>query len=166
VVFLLGLFGLANAWLAGSAFGLMFLSWVFAFSPLRSQFFARPPLRRLLQARREIEFRALNHIRLLESNGGLIWRCRELASHNPNLNRKLFRGILNFSANGTLLQVLRSRQHIRLYLLFLLEAQKAYQRLHQEYLEHHFRHLEQGWDDRLSATEAQDLQQSDPGRTE
>ncbi len=161
LVFLLGLMGLINGWIAGSALGLSILAAIFAFSPLRTVFFERPTLGQLLQQRKELEFRALAHIRFLESHGGLMWRCREMASYNPNLGRKLFAGLVNFSANGTLIDMLRSRQHIRLYLLYGIEAQKAYQKLEKTYLENHFRNLEQGMDDRISDDEADSLQQQE-----
>lgn len=156
-LFFLGLTGLVNAWIAGSGLGLCFLSWVFAFSPLRIHFFQRPPLSALMQKRKEIEFRALNHIRFLEANGGLAWRCHRMAEFNNNLERGVFQGLVRFSYEGTLLNMLKSRKHIRLYLLFALEAQKAYQRMQQVYLKLHFKNLEQGWDDTKDDAEADNL---------
>lgn len=157
LLFLLGLPGVVPGWMAGSALGLSFLSWIFAFSPLRSHFFARPPLGELLQKRKQVEFRALSHIRFLEANGGLAWRCRAMSDYNSNLKRRLFQGIVQFSADSTLLNMLKSRKHIRLYLLFALEAQKAYQVMQQTYLKLHFKNLEQGWDDGITDAEAEKL---------
>lgn len=159
LVFLLGLPGFVPGWMAGSALGLSFLSWIFAFSPLRSHFFSRPTLRELLQTRKQIEFRALSHIRFLEANGGLAWRCRAMSQYNSNLNRRLFHGVVRFSAENNLLNMLKSRKHIRLYLLFALEAQKAYQIMQQTYLKLHFNNLEQGWDDGITDAEAEQLSQ-------
>jgi len=157
LLFMLGLPGWLPEWLAGSALGLSFLSWIFAFSPWRSHFFSRPVLSELLQKRKELEFRALSHIRLLEANGGLAWRCRAMSDYNSNLRRRLFQGVVRFSAEHSLLSILKSRKHIRLYLLYALEAQKAYQIMQQTYLKLHFRNLEQGWDDGITDAEAEKL---------
>lgn len=159
LVFLLGLPGFVPGWMAGSALGLSFLSWIFAFSPMRTHFFSRPTLRELLQTRQQIEFRALSHIRFLEANRGLAWRCRAMFQYNSNLNRRLFHGVVRFSAENNLLNMLKSRKHIRLYLLFALEAQKAYQIMQQTYLKLHFNNLEQGWDDGITDAEAEQLSQ-------
>lgn len=158
-VFFFGLLGFVSAGVSGIAFGLSFLSAIFAFSPLRKYFFSRPPLRELLAKRKEIEFRALSHIRLLEGKDGLAWRCQKLHKYNSNLAKKIFSGIYRFSRERQLLKVLRERKHIRLYLLLMIEAQKAYKRLEKDYLEHHFKHLEAGWDDRMDAQEAAKLEQ-------
>lgn len=158
-VFFFGLLGFVSAGVSGIAFGLSFLSAIFAFSPLRRHFFSRPPLRELLEKRKQIEFRALTHIRLLEGEDGLAWRCQKLHKYNSNLAKKIFSGLYRFSKEHQLLNVLRERRHIRLYLLLMIEAQKAYKRLEQDYLEHHFKHLEAGWDDRIEEQEASKLEQ-------
>jgi len=157
-VFLLGLMNLLPAWIAASAGGLSLASALFAFSPARKHFFSRPPLRELLNQRKKIEFRALNHIHFLEGDDGLAWRCAKMAKYNRNLDRKLFTGLIQFSHQGRLAEVLRARKHIRLYLLFMIEAQKAYKRLQNDYLSNHFKNLDQGWDDNIEDSEAHRLE--------
>jgi hypothetical protein len=158
-VFFFGVLGFVSPGIAGIACGLSFLSAIFAFSPLRRHLFSRPPLRVLLEKRKQIEFRALTHIRLLEGDDGLVWRCEKLKKYNSNLSKKIFSGLYRFSKERKLLSVVRQRKHIRLYLLLMIEAQKAYKRLEKDYLEHHFKHLEAGWDDRLEAGKAEKLEQ-------
>ena len=158
-IFFFGLLGFVSPGIAGVACGLSFLSGIFAFSRFRRYFFTRPPLHELLAKRKQIEFRALTHIRLLEGKDGLAWRCQKLQKYNANLSKKIFSGLYRFSRERQLLKVVRHRKHIRLYLLLMIEAQKAYKRLEKDYLEHHFKHLEAGWDDRIESGEAVKLEQ-------
>jgi len=159
-IFFFGIVGFVDAWLAGISCGLAFLSAVFAFSPFRRFFFARPHLHQLLQQRKAIEFTALNHVQFLEGKDGLAWRCSKLAKYNTNLKRKLFSGLYTYSKQRQLLTVIKNKKHIRLYLLLMIESQKAYKRLEKDYLEHHFKNLEAGWDDRIEPSEVAKLEQS------
>lgn len=158
--FLFGFTHLVPAWIAGISCGLAVLCFALAYTPIRQILFTSPPLKVLLQQRKALEFSALNHIQFLEGQSGLAWRCEKLGKYNANLNRKLFRGLVAFSHDKILVKVIRNRKQIRLYLLFLIEAQKAYKRLQKDYLELHFSHLEHGWDDALSETEAQHLEKT------
>lgn len=158
-VFFFGVIGFVPAGIAGIACGLAFLSAIFAFSPVRRFFFKRPHLHQLLAKRKEIEFRALNHIRLLEGGDGLAWRCQKLQKYNSNLSKKIFSGLYHYSQKKQLLNVMKQRRHIRLYLMLMIESQKAYKRLEKDYLENHFKHLDEGVGDRLSEEEAEKLEQ-------
>lgn len=158
-VFFFGLLGFVSPGIAGIACGLGFLSAIFAFSPFRKHFFSRPHLHELMAKRKEIEFRALNHISLLEGKDGLAWRCKKLQKYNSNLSKNIFSGIFHYSKQRQLLNIVRQKKHIRLYLLLMIESQKAYKRLEKDYLEHHFNHLEEGWDDRIGETEADKIEQ-------
>lgn len=158
--FLLGLFGLVAAWVAGAGCGLFLLSLVFAFTSFRKHFFERPPLNELLRVRKAIEFSALNHLHFLEGKDGLAWRCEKLVKYNSNLNKSIFHGLFRYSKDRTLLNVIKNKKHIRLYLLLMIEAQKAYKRLQKDYLERHFKHMDQGWDDTIGEAEAAKLEQS------
>lgn len=158
-VFFFGLLGFIPPGIAGISCGLGFLSAIFAFSPFRRYFFSRPHLHQLLAKRKEIEFRALNHIRLLEGKDGLAWRCKKLQKYNSNLSKKIFFGVYRYSKERRLLNIVREKRHIRLYLLLMIESQKAYKRLEKDYLENHFNHLEDGWDDRIDRDEAGKIEQ-------
>lgn len=156
-VFLVGLVGLLSAFIAGISAGLCVASLLIAFTSLRKFFFDRPPLHELISQRKAIEFKAINHVLFLEGNDGLAWRCRKMYKYNHNLERNMFSGVEKFSRERALKSVLMSRKHIRLYLLFMIEAQKAYKRLQRDYLENHFKHMEQGWDDTASEGEVHKL---------
>lgn len=160
-IFLFGFTGIVPALIAGISCGVAMLAFVLAFSPLRSRFFDEHSLQELLETRKRIEFRALNHIQFLEGDDGLAWRCEKMGKYNSNLNRKLFRGLILFSRSRDLMDVIRNRKQIRLYLLFMIEAQKAYKRLQRDYLENHFKHLDQGWDDTLSEAEVSQVERDD-----
>ncbi len=147
VVFCAGVLGAVPAWVGGSAFGLLFITLCFALKPFRRFFSEDPTLHELLQERKTLEFRALNHIKLLEGQEGLAWKCRKLAKYNENLKRTLFQGVMEVSAKKRLFGVIREKKHIRLYLQLILEAEKAYKRLQKDYLKHHFNNLESGVDD-------------------
>ncbi|MFD2230608.1 hypothetical protein [Alkalimarinus sediminis] len=147
IVFCAGVLGVVPAWVGGSSFGLLFVVLCFALKPFRRFFSAEPTLNELLSERKKLEFRALNHIKLLEGQEGLAWKCRKLAKYNANLKRTLFQGAMDLSAKKRLFSVIREKKHIRLYLQLMLEAEKAYKRLQQDYLKHHFNNLEQGIDD-------------------
>ena len=159
-IFLFGVLGIVPAGVAGVSCGLAVLTAFFAFSPMRRFFFKRPHLHVLLQKRKEEEFRALNHIRLLEGKDGLAWRCDKLKKYNSNLSKKIFSGLFRYSKERQLLSIIRKKKHIRLYLLLMIESQKAYKRLEKDYLEHHFSNMERGLDDRIDAEKAGKLEQT------
>lgn len=148
--FLFGFTGFLPALIAGIAFGVALVSFALAYGRLRKYFFDTRSYRELMDSRRTYEFNALNHIRFLEGKDGLAWRCHKMRKYNNNLERSLFNGMLTFSKQGDLLNIIRNRKQIRLYLLFMIEAQKAYKRLQKDYLERHFKNLERGVDDALS----------------
>ena len=158
-VFFFGLIGFISPGIAGVACGLGFLSAIFAFSPFRRYFFSRPHLHQLLAKRKEIEYRALSHIHLLEGKDGLAWRCKKLQKYNSNLSKKLFSGLYHYSKQRQLPNILREKKHIRLYLLLMIESQKAYKRLEKDYLESHFKNLESGLDDRIDDEQAKKIEQ-------
>jgi len=152
-IFLFGLIGLVPAIIAGIACGAALLGFMLAFSPLRQRFFDSPSLSSLMIKRKAIEFRALTHIQFMEGDSGLAWRCERMRKYNNNLGRKLFRGLVQSSRAGNMLDIIRTKKQIRLYLLFMIESQKTYKRLKQDYLGNHFKNIEQGWDDTLQADE-------------
>ena len=170
LLFVFSLLGLLDPWIGGVGAGLSFISAILAFSPARKFFFTRPHLHELLAKRKVIEYTALHHIQYLEGLDGLAWRCQKMAKFNPNLSNKLFNGLYRFSKDKALLSYMHNKKTIRLYLLLMTEAQKAYKRLEKEYLEAHFQHLDQGWDDRIDEAEAlkieQTLQESENEPTE
>jgi hypothetical protein len=147
VIFLGGVLELVPAWVGGASFGLLFITFCFSIKNFRRFFTSEPTLSELLQERKRLEFRALNHIKLLEGQEGLAWKCRKLEKYNRNLERKIFKGVMDVSAQKRLFGVIKEKKHIRLYLQLMLEAEKAYKRLQADYLKIHFKNLEKGVDD-------------------
>jgi hypothetical protein len=135
------------AWVGGSSLGLLFVSLCISFTPLRHYLFRQPSFAEIIALRKKFEFQALGHIRLLEGKSGFAWKLENLAPYNSALKRELFRSVITYSRANKLLSVIKRREHIRLYLLFLLEAEKAYQRLKKEYLATHRDLLLRGVDD-------------------
>ena len=86
-----------------------------------------------------MEFRALNHIKLLEGKDGLAWCCVELAEYNRVLVRSYFSVREAIQIRPTYKTHQITGTYIRLYLLLLLEADKAYQKLKADYFELHHR---------------------------
>ncbi len=153
VVFFFGLVGLVPAVIAGVSCGAALLGFTLAFTPVRQRFFSAPSLKELISQRKAIEFRALTHIQFLEGTSGLAWRCEHMRKYNNNLERKLFRGLVQCSRARNMMDIIRTKKQIRLYLLFMIESQKAYKRLQMDYLERHFKNVEDGWDDALEPDE-------------
>ena len=77
----------------------------------------------------------MNHIHYIEGQQNLAFRCAALVEYNQGLNRQVFAGLIKASKAGNLIQVLRSKKHIRLYLLYIIEAQKAFKRLEKIYVQ-------------------------------
>ncbi|PIE42972.1 MAG: hypothetical protein CSA50_07575 [Gammaproteobacteria bacterium] len=146
---LVGISGYLPAWIIGSCVGMMIASLAFGVRAVRSLLFSAPTYGMLMEERKKLEFRALTHIKLLEGKDGMIWKCRKLADYNPAIAKNLFAGIMHHSRQGKLLKQLKSKSHIRLYLLFTMEAEKAYRRLKSEYFKKHRINQLAGLDDLL-----------------
>ena len=132
-VFFLGVLGLVAGWIAGLGSGICVLCVCFGFTPLRHYISKVPLLSEVLRQRRLLLKDALSHIAYLEGEQNLAFRCAALVEYNPGLNRPAFATIIAASKAGRLLNILRTKKHIRLYLLFMLESQKAFLRLEKFY---------------------------------
>ncbi|WP_097461038.1 hypothetical protein [Mangrovitalea sediminis] len=144
-LFLLGMTDLVPAWLAGTGFGAFALLCLLALPPVRHVFSERLSYAELLLERYRILRRAREHVRHLEGVEGLAWQCAQLSEFNPVLRHSRFAGLLRLSESGALAGSLKTRGHMRLYLIFLLEAEKGYTRLQEAYLHGRDRALEEGW---------------------
>lgn len=145
LVFLSGLTGLVPAWIAGGGFGAMVLILLLGFGPLRRQFSGHASYLELVLRRQQLLRDARRHIAHLEGEVGLIWQCNELAEFNPALAATRFSIIKSLSEQRRLAGALTRREHIRLYLIFVLEAEKAYERLQNAYFEGHQQAIDRGW---------------------
>ncbi|MEX2366653.1 MAG: hypothetical protein WD601_08615, partial [Pseudohongiellaceae bacterium] len=109
----------------------------------------------LLMYRQQLMRDARKHVAHLEGDVGLIWQCNELAEFNPALAAQRFSTLRHLSEQRRLAASLTRREHIRLYLIFLLEAEKAYNRLQQAYFAGHQKAIDQGWSEAAEASSGQ-----------
>ena len=140
-----GMVSFVPAWVGGAGFGLLVVSLLFGTPPLRRIFTREPSFTQLLLRRYQLLGYARDHVRELEGGVGLAWRCRDLARYNRMLEHARYSGIRQLSQRGELVAFIQSRSHVRLYLMFIQEAQKAYHRAQAAYLEAHQKALEKGW---------------------
>ncbi|MCP5208972.1 MAG: hypothetical protein H7A01_17400 [Hahellaceae bacterium] len=141
--------GVLPAWVGGSALGLLFISFCVSFTSLRKVLIKEPSYKEIMKERQVCEFKALGHIRLLEGKSGLAWKLENLAPYNSALKKDLFQSIVVYSRAQKLLKILRRKEHIRLYLIYLLEAEKAFKRLKEDYFSTHRELQSRGIDDTL-----------------
>lgn len=145
VVFLSGMTGWVPAWLAGGGFGAFVVILVLGIPQVRRLYSPASSYLELLMLRQQLIRDARKHIEHLEGEVGLIWQCNELSEFNPTLAAPRFSTLRHLSEQRRLAQSLTRREHIRLYLIFLLEAEKAYERMQTTYFEGHQQAIDRGW---------------------
>lgn len=145
IVFLAGIPGFVPAWIAGSGFG-AFVLIMLAGVPFIRRLFSQQPTHLELVLRRHQRLReGRTHIEHLEGHEGLAWQCAMMAEFNPALRSTRFSSIVGLSEQRQLARHMKKRDHLRLYLIFLIEAEKAYHRLQNAYFEGHQRAIDEGW---------------------
>lgn len=144
LLFLSGLTGFVPAWIAGGGFGAFVIIVLLGLPGIRRIYTSRPSYLDLLLERRQMMQDARRHVAHLEGKEGLAWQCARLAEFNPALGSPRFRPLVSLSEHRVLARNLTRREHIRLFLVFLLEAEKAYQLLESSYLEEYHRTLGEG----------------------
>ena len=153
LIFLSGMTGFVPAWIAGGGFGAFVIIILLGLPGIRRIYTSRPSYLDLILKRRRMMQDARKHVSHLEGKEGLAWQCARLAEFNPALRSPRFSQIVSLSEHRVLARNMTRREHIRLFLVFLLEAEKAYKVVQAAYLEGHHRALDKGW-------------QPEPGRTE
>lgn len=153
VLVLLGLVSLVPALVAGVSFGLGALLLALGLPPVRHLVTDRPSYAELLLQRQRLMRQARNHIRHLEGRLGLASCCRALGEYNPALSRPRFQRLYQLSQHGQLAHLMRTRGHCQLYLMFAMEAEKAYNRLQEVYLQAHQESIDAGEAEPLDARE-------------
>lgn len=144
-MFLSGLTGLVPAWLAGSGFGSFVIILLLGVPSIRRIYTSRPSYLDLVFRRRRMLADARRHAEHLEGREGLVWQCVEMADYNPALRHPRFSQLVELSERRLLPRFLTRREHVRLYLIFLLEAEKAYTRVQEAFLEGNQQAIDQGW---------------------
>ncbi|MGP4844319.1 hypothetical protein ACTXGQ_09330 [Marinobacter sp. 1Y8] len=145
IVFLAGIPGLVPAWIAGTGFGALVLVLLAGIPTVRRLFSDKPShLDLVIQRQRRLK-EARSHIQHLEGSEGLAWQCAMMSEHNPALKSQRFNTLVRLSEQRVLTRQLRHRKHIRLYLIYMLEAEKAYERLQNAYFQGHQLSVDKGW---------------------
>lgn len=155
LVFLSGMTGFVPAWIAGGGFGVVVLIVIAGLPTIRRLYAAKPSYLELLMLRQSLMKDARKYVVHLEGKVGLLWQCAQMAEFNPTLKSIRFRGLVRLSEQRVLTRSLVKREHIRLYLIYLLEAEKAYDRLQHAYFEGHQAAIDRGWDTVAAASDAQ-----------
>ena len=145
LVFLSGMTGFVPAWIAGGGFGAFAVILLMGFPPVRRLFSSKASYLELILYRQQLLREARRHIARLEGEVGLIWQCKELSDFNSALSAPRFSTLKHLSEQRRLAASLTKREHIRLYLIFLLEAEKAYERMQAAYFEGHQQAIDRGW---------------------
>ncbi|OEY67109.1 hypothetical protein [Marinobacter sp. X15-166B] len=151
-VFLSGLTGSVPAWLAGGGFGAFAVIVLLGVPLVRTLYTDRPSYLDLLARRRQLLRDARKHIAHLEGEVGLAWQCARMSEFNPALKSPRFRELVELSARHALSGALTRREHVRLYLVFMLEAEKAYDRLQQAFFDANQAAIDQGWSEVVTKT--------------
>lgn len=145
LVFLSGMTGVVPAWIAGGGFGIFVLVVIAGIPTIRRLYASKPSYLDLLMLRQSLMKDARKHVGHLEGEVGLLWQCAQMGEFNPTLKSIRFSGLVRLSEQRILTRSLVKREHIRLYLIYLLEAEKAYDRLQHAYFEGHQNAIDNGW---------------------
>lgn len=147
VVFVSGLTGFVPAWVAGTGFGAFVVVLLLGIPAVRRIYTSRPSYLDLIVKRRRMMSDARSHAAHLEGNDGLIWQCARMARFNVALKHPRFQSLLRLSERRMLPRHLTRREHVRLYLIYLLEAEKAYGRVQAAFFEGNQQAIDRGWQD-------------------
>lgn len=153
VVFLSGLTGFVPAWIAGGGFGAFVIILLLGIPAVRRLYTATPSYLNLLIKRQRMLRDARKHAEHLEGEEGLIWQCARMAEFNPTLRNTRFSGLLRLSEQTALPRALSRREHVRLYLIYLLEAEKAYDRVQAAFFEGNQQAIDRGWQSAVAKPE-------------
>jgi len=147
VVFLSGLTGFVPAWLAGGGFGAFVIILLLGIPVVRQIYTSRPSYLDLVVTRQRMLREARRHVAHLEGSDGLVWQCAQMSDFNPALKNSRFSHLLRLSESRVLPRQLTRREHVRLYLIYLLEAEKAYSRVQKAFFEGNQKAIDHGWQD-------------------
>ena len=156
LIFLSGMTGFVPAWIAGGGFGIFALVVLAGIPAVRRLFASKPSYLELLVLRQSLMKDARKHVAHLEGDVGLLWQCAQMAEFNPTLKSVRFSGLVRLSEQRILPRSLIKREHIRLYLIYMLEAEKAYDRLQHAYFEGHQTAIDNGWKSVATTPETRD----------
>ncbi|CAN0589229.1 unnamed protein product, partial [Ectocarpus sp. 12 AP-2014] len=145
LVFLSGLTGFIPAWIAGGGFGAFVIILMLGVPAIRRIYTARPSYLDLVIKRQRLLRDARKHIEHLEGKEGLVWQCARMAEFNTSLRSSRFSELLALSEQRALARNMTRREYIRLYLIYLLEAEKAYDRVQKAFFDGNQQAMDRGW---------------------
>lgn len=145
IIFLSGMTGFVPAWIAGGGFGAFALILLMGVPTVRRLYTSRSSYMDLIVRRRRLLRDARKHVAHLEGKEGLVWQCARMAEFNPSLKATRFSELVALSEHRVLARNITRREHVRLYLVYLLEAEKAYARAQQAFFEGHQQAIDKGW---------------------
>jgi hypothetical protein len=76
-----------------------------------------------------------------------------MAEFNTSLRAMRFNELLALSERRVLAKNMTRREHVRLYLIYMLEAEKAYSRAEKAFFEGHQAALDNGWESVAASSE-------------
>ncbi|HTN34102.1 MAG TPA: hypothetical protein VL091_08880 [Marinobacter sp.] len=145
VVFLSGLSGFVPAWIAGTGFGAFVIILLLGIPVVRQIYTSKPSYLDLVIRRQRMLRDARKHVAHLEGKDGLIWQCARMEEFNAALRSSRFSHLISLSESTVLPRYLVRREHVRLYLIYLLEAEKAYSRVQQAFFDGNQNAIDHGW---------------------
>ncbi|MCK2149941.1 hypothetical protein MYE70_12815 [Marinobacter alexandrii] len=145
VVFVSGLTGFVTAWVAGTGFGAFMIILMLGIPAVRRIYTSSPSYLDVIMKRQRLLREARAYAAHLEGKEGLIWQCTRMADFNAALKNTRFSSLIRLSERRILPSHLTRREHVRLYLIYLLEAEKAYARVQAAFFEGNRRAIDQGW---------------------
>ncbi|PSF06723.1 hypothetical protein [Marinobacter halophilus] len=144
-VFLSGLTGFIPAWIAGGGFGAFIIILLLGVPFVRRMYSGKPSYLDLVVKRQRLLKDARKHIEHLEGKEGLIWQSARMAEYNPALRHTRFSELLRLSEQRSLVRNITRREYVRLYLIYLMEAEKAYGRVQQAFFDGNQQAIDNGW---------------------
>ncbi|SFM18213.1 hypothetical protein [Marinobacter zhejiangensis] len=145
LLFLSGMSGLVPAWVAGGGFGAFVIILLAGVPYIRRLYSDRASYLELILRRQRLMREARTHIAHLEGGSGLVWQCAQMREFNPRLGASRFKKLVSLSERRVLSRYCVRREHVRLYLIYMLEAEKAYRRLEQAFFDGNQAALDAGW---------------------
>ncbi|WP_138436566.1 hypothetical protein [Marinobacter shengliensis] len=144
-IFLSGLTGFIPAWIAGGGFGAFVIILLLGVPIIRRIYTEKPSYLDLVVKRQRLLRDARKHVEHLEGKEGLVWQCARMAEYNPALKHPRFSDIIRLSEQRVLARQLVRREYVRLYLIYMLEAEKAYSRVQQAFFDGNQEAIDKGW---------------------
>src|SRR5690554_215323 len=144
-IFLSGLTGFIPAWIAGGGFGAFVIILLLGLPFIRRIYTEKPSYLDLVVKRQRLLRDARKHVEHLEGKEGLVWQCARMSEYNPALKHPRFSDIVRLSEQRGLARHLVRREYVRLYLIYMLEAEKGYSRVQQAFFEGNQEAIDKGW---------------------